>query len=144
MAFIFTDIITYLKNNKSIVVATVDEHNAPDLRTIGGYNFDGITLYFATDKTSNKSAQIAKNDEVAVLVQHENQVLPDFVNLTLYGKARRLTGAEFTTAKNKLLERKPYAIYDENSKNIYQVIPQQIKILDLSKKQSEQVRIIKP
>lgn len=144
MAFIFMNIIAYLKKSKSIVVATVNERNTPDLRTIGGYNFDGITLYFTTDKSSNKAEQIEFNNEVAVLVEHENQALPDYVNITLYGKARRLDGTEFNEGMNKLLERKPYTVFNEESKNIYQVIPKLIKILDLSKKQNDQIRYIKP
>ena len=144
MSFIFTDLISYLKNNKSIVVATVNKHNTPDLRTIGGYHFDGITLYFTTDKSSSKVEQIAHNDEVAVLVQHENQVLPDFLNITLYGKAKQLAGADYDVAKHNILEGRPKVKYLDDSKNIYQVRPNVIKILDLSKKQGEQVRIIKP
>jgi uncharacterized pyridoxamine 5'-phosphate oxidase family protein len=144
MAFLLENIITYLKNNKSIVLASVDGDNLPDLRTIGGYNFDGLTLYFATAKTSKKVEQLLHNDKVAILVQHENQVLPNYTNLTIYGRARKLIGAEYERGRAKLLERRPNAIYEEDSKNIYQVAPEQIKILDLSKKANEQIQIIKP
>lgn len=78
------------------------------------------------------------------MVQHENQALPDFHNITIYGKAHRLTGADYEVAKHKLLERRPLGDYKEDNKNIYKVSPDYIKILDLSKKKGEQVKIIKP
>lgn len=144
MAFLLKDIITYIKNNKSIVLATVDKDNLPDLRTIGGYNFDGFTLYFATAITSRKVEQLLNNDKVAILVQHENQVEPNYTNLTIYGAARKLTGAEYELGRTILLERIPDGVYVEEDKNIYQIIPERIKILDLSKKAEDQIQIIKP
>lgn len=144
MALLLENIITYLKNSKSIVLATVDQNNLPDIRTIGGYSVDGYVFYFATSNTSKKVDQLQNNDYVAILAQHENQTLPNYTNITVYGKAKRLSGSEYELGRTKLLERRPSAVYEENSKNIYQVIPEQIKILDLSKNPNEQLHIIRP
>lgn len=144
MALVLEHIITYLKNSKSIVLATVDQNNLPDLRAIGGYNFDGYIFYFATAKTSKKVEQLLHNEQVAILAQHENQTLPNYSNVTIYGKAKKLTGAEYELGKAKILERRPNAIYEEASKNIYQVTPDRIKLLDLSKNANDQIQIIKP
>ncbi len=144
MALLLENIIAYLKNSKTIVLATVDQNNLPDIRTIGGYNFDGYILYFATSNTSKKVDQLQYNDHVAILAQHENQSLPNYTNITIYGHAKRLSGPEYEEGRAKLLERRPNAVYEEESKNIYKVIPEQIKILDLSKNSKEQIHIIKP
>lgn len=144
MALLLENIITYLKNSKSIALATVDQNNLPDLRTIGGYNFDGYIFYFATSNTSKKIDQLQHNEHVAILAQHENQTLPNYTNITIYGKAKKLTGSEYEQGRAKILERRPNAVYEEESKSIYKVVPNQIKILDLSKKSNEQLLVIKP
>ena len=144
MALLLENIITYLKNSKSIVLATIDSNQLPDIRTIGGYNFDGYVLYFATAKASRKAEQLLEKENVALLIQHENQVLPDYKNVTIYGRAKKLSGADYELGRAKILERRPNAVYEEESKNIYRVTPEQIKLLDLSKGVKDQVYIIKP
>lgn len=144
MALLLENIITYLKNSKTIVLATVDQSNLPDLRTIGGYNFDGYIFYFATSNTSTKVEQLQNNEHVAILAQHENQSLPNYSNITIYGTAKKLYCVEYEQGRAKILERRPNAVYEEESKNIYKVVPEQIKILDLSKKSNDQLVIIKP
>ena len=144
MALLLENIITHLINSKTIVLATVDQNNLPDLRTIGGYNFDGYILYFATSNTSNKVDQLQYNDHVVILAQHENQTPPNYKNITIYGSAKKLSGSEYEHGRAKLLERRPKAVYEEESKNIYRVIPEKIKILDLSKDSKEQIHIVKP
>ncbi len=144
MALILENIITYLKNSTTIVLTTVDHDNLPDIRTIGGYNFDGYILYFATSNTSEKVKQLQNNYHVTILVQHENQTLPNYRNITIYGSVKRLSGPEYAEGRTKLLEKRPDAVYEEESRSIYKVIPEKIKILDLSKKENEQILVIKP
>ncbi len=142
MAFTQEEITAYLKANKSVVLATVGEDGHPDLRTLGGYNFDGYTLYFGTAGTSGKVKQIAGNGNVTVLVQHEGQVIPDFKNITIYGTAEKLTGAEYEKGREKIRERRPNAEFDENVKNIYRVAAKQIKILDFTADPKAQITVI--
>lgn len=141
MAKIPEDILTYIKENKTIVLATVDNDNQPDLRTLGGYNFDEAILYFATGKSSNKVGQIANHEKVTILVQSESQELNHFKNVTIYGRAQRLTGSDFEEGRKKILERRQLPI-DEESRFIYKVIPEQIKVLDFSKDSKEHISII--
>lgn len=142
MALAEQEIQEYLKENKSVVLATTGEEGQPDLRSLGGYNFDGITLYFGTAVKSNKVNQIAHNSKVSVLVQHEGQVIPNYKNITIYGVAEKLSGAEYEAGKKKIQERRPNAIFDEETKNIYKVTAKKVKILDFSQKQDEQTTII--
>lgn len=142
MALTTQEIEEYLKENKAVVLATTGEEGQPDLRTLGGYNFDGYTLYFGSAATANKVNQIANNSKVSVLVQHEGQVIPNYKNITLYGVAEKLTGLEYEKGKKIIQERRPNAEFDENVKSIFKVTPKKIKVLDFSVKSEDKVAII--
>ena len=142
MALTEKEIKEYLKENKSVVLATTGEYGQPDLRSLGGYNFDGYTLYFGSAATANKVKQITDNSKVSVLVQHEGQVIPNFKNVTIYGIAEKLTGAAYEAAKKIIQERRPNAEFNEAEKSIFKVIPKKIKALDFSSKPEEQITVI--
>jgi nitroimidazol reductase NimA-like FMN-containing flavoprotein (pyridoxamine 5'-phosphate oxidase superfamily) len=142
MALSEQEIKEYLKENKSIVLATIDEDGQTDLRSLGGYNFDGFTLYFGTAASANKVKQIANNNKVSVLVQHEGQVIPQYKNITIYGEAKRLTGDEYELGKAKIIERRPNAVLEEDTKHIYKVIAEKIKILDFTETPEKQTTVI--
>lgn len=142
MALTRNEIYEYLKENKSVVLATTGKDGQPDLRSLGGYNFHGYTLYFATAANSNKVEQIADNSNVSILVQHEGQVIPDFKSLTIYGKAEKVTAEEYILGKQKIQERRPNLEFQENVRNIYKVIAKKIKVLDFSQKPEEQITFV--
>ena len=142
MALNEKEIQNYLKENKSVVLATTGADGQPDLRSLGGYNFDGFTLYFGTSAKTNKVKQIADNSKVSVLVQHEGQVIPNFKNVTIYGVAKKLSGTEYEAGKKIIQERRPNAEFDENVKSIFKVVPGSIKVLDFTAKQEEQISVI--
>jgi pyridoxine/pyridoxamine 5'-phosphate oxidase len=142
MALTKNEILRYVRENKSIVLATAQESGQPDLRTLGGYNFDGFTLYFGTSSTSDKVKQIDGNNRVSVLLQQEGQDIKDFKNITIYGTAERLTGADYEAGKKKIRERRPNAEFDEKVKYIYKVTARQIKVLDFSEKPEDRITII--
>lgn len=132
----------YIQNSKTIVLATVDENDNPNLRTLGGYNFKNYTLYFGTSNKSNKVNQIEKNNNVSVLIQHENQTIPNFVNVTIYGKAQKVQGDEYLEAADIIRKRRPNLTFQENEKSIFKVEANKIKILDFSEEPENQIKII--
>jgi nitroimidazol reductase NimA-like FMN-containing flavoprotein (pyridoxamine 5'-phosphate oxidase superfamily) len=142
MAITEKELLEYLKENKSVVLATAGADGQPDLRSLGGYNFDGFTLYFGSSATANKVKQIADNSKVSILVQHEGQVIPNFKNVTIYGVAQRLSGADYEEGKKIIKERRPNAEFDEAVKSIFRVIPGKIKALDFSAKPEEQLTVL--
>jgi general stress protein 26 len=142
MALSKKEIYQYLSENKSVVLATVGKDGQPDLRSLGGYNFDGFHLYFGTASNSKKVEQIKDNSKVSILIQHEGQVIPDFKNITIYGVAKQLSSDEYIIGRQKIQERRPNADYQEGVKHIYKIIPSRIKILDFTAKPEEQVTII--
>lgn len=137
------EITAYLKNSKSLVLATVNEAGEPDIRTLGGYGVSELEIYFATAKESSKARQLKDKNDVAVLFQHENQVIPDFVNITLYGKAVLTGGEEFNTGKQLILNRRPQLSAGIDNLNIYRVKAERIKVLDFkASNPAERVRTI--
>ncbi len=133
MALNKKDIETYLVENKSLVLATVDTNGDPQVRHIGGYGVDGLDIYFSTSRISDKVEQIDAHPEVALLFQHEGQVIPNLKNITIYGKAEKQTGDAFNKALEIIKVRRPQANADEEKSVIYKINASRIKVLDFSK-----------
>lgn len=125
----------YLKGNQSIILATVGTNGAPDLRIIGGFGLTDFTIYIATSKESNKVRQIEQENRVALLFQHENEFVSKFYNVTIFGKALLVsTETEFIKARKLILNRKPHLHILRETHNIYKIIPDTIKTLDMGEK----------
>jgi uncharacterized pyridoxamine 5'-phosphate oxidase family protein len=123
----------YLKMNQTIILATTDMDGVPDIRTLGGYGLLDYVIYFTTLKTSNKVKQIESKKEVAVFLQHENQFISKFFNVTIYGEAILLEDeSEYNNSKILILARKPSLKIRKETHNIYKVIPHKLKVLDYS------------
>lgn len=133
------EISEYLENSKTAVLATVDSNNNPNVRTIGGFGVKEITVYFSTAKESSKVEQIKGNSNVSLLFQHENQVIPDFVNVEVKGIAEKIQDKEqFEEGVKYISNRRPQLKITEKTHNIYRVVPKEIKILDFSKEKPEE------
>lgn len=120
----------YLNESKALILATVNNSGEPDIRTLGGYGVSEFEIYFATARESNKVKQLDNNHEVAILFQHENQVIPDFLNITLYGEAVLTEGEGFSAGKEIISKRRPQIAATEETHNIYRVKTKKIKVLD--------------
>ncbi|MCD7981421.1 MAG: pyridoxamine 5'-phosphate oxidase family protein [Clostridiales bacterium] len=128
MAWNREEIINYIKDSRSLVLATVDENGFAQLRSIGGYGADGLQVYFGTAKTSGKVKQIEQNPHVALLFQHEGQQVPK--NVTLYGTAAVLGEEEFESGAAVIRERRPQIAFQKEESNLYRVDVEKVKILD--------------
>jgi uncharacterized pyridoxamine 5'-phosphate oxidase family protein len=135
----------YLKMNRTIILSTIDTDGVPDIRTLGGYGISDYIIYFSTLKTSNKVKQIEGKNDVAVFIQHENQFISKFFNVTIYGKAILIENdSEYESGKTLILSRKPSLKIHKETHNIYKVIPNKIKVLDFSEQNlNERISIIK-
>lgn len=122
------EIQDYLLETKSLVLATVDSDNKPQIRHLGGYNVAGLTIYFLTTAKTAKTKEILENPQVAVLFQKEGQQVPK--NITIYGKAEKLTGREADERAEFIRERRPQLKYDSNINEIYKIQAETVKILD--------------
>lgn len=124
------EIKKYIYENKSLVLSTVDEAGNPQLRHIGGYSIDGNDIVFQTGVNTDKTKEIAHNNNVALLFQHEGQQLPK--NITIYGRATKLETGEALKAADLIKERRPQLNYDPQINVIFKVETESIKILDFA------------
>lgn len=120
-----------------MVLATVDEAGNPQLRHIGGYTIDGKDILFSTGKDTDKTREIANNNNVALLFQHEGQ--QEIKNVTLYGKARKLDEEETKKAVDLIKIRRPQLRYTPEANIIYRVESESVKVLDFSKEERQVV-----
>lgn len=127
----------YIYENKSLVLATVDEAGNPQIRHIGGYTIDGKDILFSTGKDTDKTREIANNNNVALLFQHEGQ--QELKNVTLYGKARKLDEEETKKAVDLIKIRRPQLRYTPEANIIYRVESESVKVLDFSKEDKQVV-----
>ncbi|MBP2660467.1 MAG: pyridoxamine 5-phosphate oxidase-related FMN-binding protein [Firmicutes bacterium] len=129
----------YLQETPYIALATVNEKQAPALRTLGSFAPDEFKVYFSTGETTAKVGQIRSNQQVAILFQHENQKIPSFVNITISGTAHELDkDAERSKAIALLSARSPRFKERADKKELngtafFRIDPEEIKVVDLSK-----------
>jgi pyridoxine/pyridoxamine 5'-phosphate oxidase len=132
MAISKNDIEDYLKETKSVVLATVDKEGAPQVRHLGAYGVDGADVYLNTAADSEKVAQIKANPKVALLFHKEGQQIPNLKNITVYGEASILSGEEFDKAVDIIKKRRPQAQISRDVNVIIHVIPEKVKVLDFA------------
>lgn len=133
----FNTIRQYLYDNKSLVLATVDPAGDPQLRHIGAYNIVGKDIVFLTSADTEKTKQIAANNSVALLFQHEGQQSPK--NITIYGHAKVLDPAAAEAASELIRQRRPQIKYDPDVNVIYKVETDTVKVLDFSAEVKQKV-----
>ena len=137
MAWSKEQIETYIKDTKSLVLATVNENGEPELRSIGGYGIRDLTIYFSTAKASAKTAQIKNNPRVALLFLQEGLAVPK--NITVYGTAGTVEDHAAEEGIAVIRERRPKILYDDKTQVIYRINVEKIKILDFESEKKIQV-----
>ena len=132
MALTNEQIETYLKSTKRILLSTVTEDNKADVRILGAIAADGVKTYFSTATNARKVQQIEKNDNVAIYFEAPGQEFPNYINATVYGKAKKITcEKEIEKAVALIKENLPKFELTED-KSIFVVEPKQIKIYNSS------------
>lgn len=122
----------YLKSTKKIILSTVTEENKPDLRILGAIATDGTNTFFSTLNNARKVTQIELNPNVAVYFEAPDQKFPNYINATVYGKARKVVSEkELEKAVALIKENLPHFEWTDE-KSIYVVEPDQIKIFNSS------------
>lgn len=128
---------TYIKETRSLVLATVNQNGDPDLRSIGGYGIRDLNIYFATAKDSAKVAQIKEHQTVAALFLQEGQEKPK--NITVYGTAKAVEADEAEEGIAVIKQRRPQFAYNEKTQLIYRITVEKIKILDFESETKTQI-----
>ena len=133
------EIEKYLAETKLIVLATVNENDAPALRVLGAFGVDGYTFYYSTKGLAAKVKHTDKNPHVNALFQHENQDPSQFINVTIQGKAVQLSNDNDIEKAIKVIGSRSAKFKERVLKNglennvLYRVDPLEVKVLDRRK-----------
>lgn len=132
MALSKEQIEQYLKDTKTILLATVTGDNTPDIRILGAIGTIGTKVYFSTASNARKVAQIKNNPNVAVYFETPGQSFPNYINATLYGKAEPVTSKECIDKAAAAIRKNLPDFELTPDKSLYVVKPEQIKIFNSS------------
>ena len=130
MALTNEQLETYLKETKRILLSTVTEENKSDIRILGAFATDGVKTYFSTASNARKVGQIEKNPNVAIYFEAPGQEFPNYVNVTVYGKAKKVTCDKGIEKAKALIKEKLPKFELTEDKSIFVVEPEQIKIFN--------------
>lgn len=83
-------ILEVLRDHHTMVLATIRPDGYPQATTVN-YIHDDLTVYFATDATSQKAGNIKLNNKVSVAVASETQDFYKLRGLSMSGIAKRVS-----------------------------------------------------
>ena len=132
MALTNEQIEEYLKSTKRILLSTVTEDGKADVRILGAIATDGVKTYFSTASNARKVAQIEANPNVAIYFEAPGQEFPNYINATVYGKARKVTCEKGIEKAAALIKEKLPKFELTEDKSLFVVEPEQIKIYNSS------------
>lgn len=130
------EISKYITETKVVVLATVNENNAPSLRVLGAFGNDGYSIYYSTKAGSTKVKHTEINPYVNAFFQHENQDPTQYINVSIQGKAIQLSseveiGKAIDVIGNRSAKFKERVLKNGLEGNVlYRVDPQEVKVLD--------------
>ncbi|MBP5178790.1 MAG: pyridoxamine 5'-phosphate oxidase family protein [Lachnospiraceae bacterium] len=132
MALTNEQIENYLKSTKRILLATVTEDGKADVRILGAIATDGFKTYFSTADNARKVKQIEKNPDVAIYFEAPGQEFPNYINATVYGKAKKVTCDKGLEKAKALIKEKLPKFEFTPEKSIFVVEPETVKIYNSS------------
>ena len=132
MALTNEQIEEYLKSTKRILLSTVTEDGKADVRILGAIATDGVKTYFSTASNARKVAQIEANPNVAIYFEAPGQEFPNYINATVYGKAKKVTCEKGIEKAAALIKEKLPKFELTEDKSLFVVEPEQIKIYNSS------------
>jgi len=147
MSNVINDAIWYIESSQLGILATTGKDNIPKLRVIRGFANDGVNVYFATNKDTEKVKHINENPNVTLFFQNEGQDFGSFTNLTITGIAKVVENKEeLSKAIEDISVRHPNLkkIADNNELKtsgtlIYKVDAKAVKFLDREKSKEAEV-----
>jgi general stress protein 26 len=144
MALTNEQIEKYLKDTKRILLSTVTQDNKPDIRILGAIATDGVKTYFSTVGNARKVKQIENNPNVAIYFEAPNQEFPNYINATVYGKAKRVSCEKGIEKAVSLIKEKLPNFELTDEKAIFVVEPDEIKIYNSSAELAQdKIQIVK-
>jgi nitroimidazol reductase NimA-like FMN-containing flavoprotein (pyridoxamine 5'-phosphate oxidase superfamily) len=133
-------ILALLDQHRIMTIATVRPDGWPQATTVGYANED-LTLYFLCGATSQKAANLARDDRVSLTIDHDTAQVMEIAGLSMAARAHAISDAN-TVEKvvHLLLARYPEqrgaalpAMPAPADIRVFRVTPTVISVLDYSK-----------
>ena len=132
-------IISIIDDTDDMTIATVREDGYPQATTVSYVN-DGMTIYFGTATTSQKSRNIERCRKISLTINRAYTTWNRIQGLSIGGVARRVTDPDEQTEVGQLLlgkfpEIQDYIPFAQTTKDIafYRIDPEVISLLDYTK-----------
>jgi general stress protein 26 len=125
-------ILEVLRRHHTMTLATIRPDGYPQATTVN-YIHDDLTLYFATDASSQKAGNIRLNNKVSVAIATETQDFYKLRGLSMSGTATRLAdeAAELSLRLFRTLpQSKRYVPEDPKQLAVYEITPVAIALVD--------------
>lgn len=130
------DILAVLDEGKDMTIATVRPDGWPQATTVS-YASDGLAIYFGCGAGSQKAANLAHEDRVAVTVNLPYRDWSQIRGVTLAGRARRLTDEAALARAGQLFLAKfpeiPQYIAADSEMAMFRIDPVAFSVLNYSK-----------
>jgi general stress protein 26 len=120
-------ILEVLRRHHTMTLATIRPDGYPQATTVN-YIHDDLTLYFATDATSQKAGNIKLNNKVSVAIASEAQDFYKLRGLSMSGIATRVDEKQRAEELSLRLfqafpQSKRYVPEDPNQLSVYEITP---------------------
>jgi general stress protein 26 len=127
-------ILEVLRHHHTMTLATIRPDGYPQATTVS-YIHEDLTLYFATDATSQKAGNIKLNNKVSVAIASENQDFYKLRGLSMSGIATRVDEKQRAEELSLRLFRalpqsKRYVPEDPKQLAVYEITPVAMALVD--------------
>ena len=132
-------ILALLDENRIMTIATLRPDGWPQATTVG-YASEGLTIYFLCGLSSQKAANIARDNRVSLTIDHDTPQVMEITGLSMAARATPvLDPVEGETVLRMLMAKYPpqgelpLAMPTPADVRIFRVTPSVISVLDYSK-----------
>lgn len=131
-------ILALLDQHRIMTIATLRPDGWPQATTVG-YASEGLTLYFLCGPTSQKAANLARDDRVSLTIDHDTPQVMEITGLSMAARAQRVDDPAEAQKALRLLMLKypqqqsiPLPMPSPADVCIFRVTPVVVSVLDYS------------
>lgn len=132
-------ILTLLEQHRIMTIATLRPDGWPQATTVG-YASEGLTLYFLCGLTSQKAANLARDDRVSLTIDHDTAQVMEITGLSMAARAQAVVDPSEAEKAMRMLMQKypeqasmPFSMPTPAEVRIFRVTPIVISVLDYTK-----------